>query len=203
MFVKLESICDIQMGYTAKRGLQAVEVGGVPIIQLRDFADDGTIDPEALMAIQVEDADDRYLVGAGDVLFRSRGTRNTATALGSEFKWKALAVLPVVVLRANRETVLPEYLAWALNQPGAQRYFDTEAQGTSMRMISKSSLASFELALPDLAMQQSVVSASVLAEEERRLMIELSDKRFALATACLAQASKTNMKKALGGKNGN
>ena len=99
--MKLDSICDIQMGYTAKRGLQAVEFGGVPIIQLRDFADDGTIDPDTLMAIQVEDADDRYLVGAGDVLFRSRGTRNTATALGADFKLRALAVLPVVVLRAR------------------------------------------------------------------------------------------------------
>lgn len=201
--MKLDSICDIQMGYTAKRGLQAVELGGVPIIQLRDFADDGTIDPEALMAIQVEDADDRYLVGAGDVLFRSRGTRNTATALGAQFKFQALAVLPVVVLRANRERVLPEYLAWALNQPGAQRYFDAEAQGTSMRMISKSSLASLEVDLPDLVTQQSVVSASALAEKERRLMIELSNKRYALASACLSHATKTNVKKTHGGKNGN
>lgn len=201
--MKLESICDIQMGYTAKRGLQAVEFGGLPVIQLRDFAEDGSIDPDALMAIQVEDASDRYLVGEGDVLFRSRGARNTATALDVRFAKQALAVLPVMVLRPNSGKVLPEYLAWALNQPSAQKHFDSVARGSSMRMIPKSGLTSLDLDLPDLLTQQKIVQASLLAETERRLTFELASKRYALTSAYLAETAEINKNKARGGKNGN
>ena len=72
---------------------------------------------------------ERYLVGAGDVLFRSRSESNTASALADRFCEPALAMLPLYILRSNPRVVMPEFVAWAINQPRAQLHFDRFAPG--------------------------------------------------------------------------
>lgn len=54
-----------------------------------------------------------------DVVFHSRGEQNTATVLDERLREPALAALPLMVLRPNRNVVSPEYLAWAINQSPA------------------------------------------------------------------------------------
>ena len=138
-------------------------------IQLRDISPEGVVDPQRLTRVQLDDLADRYFVRAGDVVFRSRGERNTASALDERLREPALAVLPLMVLRPNRDVVVPAYLAWAINQPPAQRHFDTAARGTNIRMIPRSSLDDLELDIPDIETQRRIVAIDALAEREREL----------------------------------
>ncbi len=167
--MRLADACTIHTGYTARGRLEPLAAGGVLAIQLRDISPEGRIDPERLARVQLEDLADRYFVRAGDVVFRSRGDRNTASALDDRLQEPALAVLPLMVLRPNLDVVTPEYLAWAINQPPAQRHFDAAARGTNIRMIPRSSLDDLDLDVPDIETQEKIVAVDALAERERAL----------------------------------
>ncbi|MFN3890748.1 MAG: restriction endonuclease subunit S [Beijerinckiaceae bacterium] len=167
--MRLTDACTIHTGYTARGRLEPTSAGGVLAIQLRDISPAGLVDPERLMRVQLEDLADRYFVRAGDVVFRSRGERNTASALDERLQEPALAVLPLMVLRPKHNVVTPAYLAWAINQPPAQRHFDIAARGTNIRMIPRSSLDDLELDVPDIETQERIVAIDALAEREREL----------------------------------
>lgn len=183
----LGDACTIHTGYTARGRLEPTAAGGVLAIQLRDISPDGLIDPERLTRVQLDGLADRYFVRAGDVVFRSRGERNTASALDQRLREPALAVLPLMVLRPKRDVVTPEYLAWAINQPPAQRHFDGAARGTNIRMIPRSSLDDLELDVPDLETQKKIVAIDVLAERERELSLIAAESRRKLTSLILVE----------------
>jgi restriction endonuclease S subunit len=133
---------------------------------------------------------DRYLVRAGDVLFRSRGERNTAVAIDERFGEPALAVLPLMILRPRLGVVTPQYLAWAINQPQAQRQFDVVACGTNMRMVPRASLEQLEIDLPDIETQRKIVAIDVLSERELTLTFLASEKRKELTSRILSERAR-------------
>lgn len=193
--MRLADACTIHTGYTARGRLEPTAVGGVLAIQLRDVSPDGLVDPDRLTRVQLEDLAGRYFVRAGDLVFRSRGERNTASALDERLQEPALAVLPLMVLRPNRDVVTPEYLAWAINQPPAQRHFDNTARGTNIRMIPRSSLDDLVLDVPDIATQKIIVAVDALAERERELsQIAAETRRKMMSLILVERASRMRPK---------
>jgi hypothetical protein len=185
--MRLADACTVHTGYTARGRLEPTTAGGVLAIQLRDISPEGLVDPERLTRVQLEGLADRYFVRAGDVVFRSRGERNTASALDERLREPALAVLPMMVLRPNRNVVTPAYLAWAINQPPAQRHFDMAARGTNIRMIPRSSLDDLELDVPDIETQERIVVIDALAERERELTQVAADTRRKMMSLILVE----------------
>ena len=188
--MKVSGISTIHTGYTTRSRLEKADRSGLLAIQLGDLSPDGRINPERLTRVRLGDLPDKYLVSAGDVVFRSRGERNTAFALDSRFREPALAVLPLFVLRPKVDIVLPEYLAWAMNQPPAQRHFDSFARGTGLRMVPRSSLDALDIDVPDLETQHKIVAIDALAARERVLSVLAADKRRQLTSLLLADRGK-------------
>ena len=188
--MRLPDISTIRTGYTVRSRLETAERGGVLSVQLRDISPDGSIKLDQLTRVRLGDLPDKYFVRAGDVVFRSRGERNTAFALDARFKEPALALLPLFVLRSKVDIVLPEYLAWAINQPPAQRYFDRFARGTGLRMVPRSSLDALDIDVPDLETQRKIVALDALAEHEQALSVLAAEKRRQLTSLILADRAK-------------
>ena len=188
--MQVSDISTIHTGYTTRSRLEKTDRGGLLAIQLGDLSPDGRVNPERLTRVRLGDLPDKYLVSAGDVVFRSRGERNTASALDARFREPALAVLPLFVLRPKVDIVLPEYLAWAINQPPAQRHFDSFARGTGLRMVPRSSLDTLDIDVPDLETQRKIVAIDALAERERALVVLAADKRRQLTSLLLADRAK-------------
>ena len=189
--MRLADACTIHTGYTARGRLEPAAGGGVLAIQLRDISPEGIVDPERLTRVQLDGLADRYFVRTGDVVFRSRGERNTASALDERLQEPALAVLPLMVLRPKRDVVTPEYLAWAINQPPAQRHFDSAARGTNIRMIPRSSLDDLELDVPDIETQGKIVVVDALAERERELTRLAADTRRKMISLLLVERANS------------
>jgi hypothetical protein len=185
--MRLADACAIHTGYTARGRLEPTAAGGVLAIQLRDISPEGTVDPERLTRVHLDDLSDRYFVRAGDIVFRSRGERNTASALDERLREPALAVLPLMVLRPRPDVVLPAYLAWAINQAPAQRHFDAAARGTNIRMIPRSSLDDLELDIPDIETQRRIVAIDALAERERELTERAAEARRKMMSLILVE----------------
>lgn len=186
--VKLSTVCQVQTGYTARSRLEPAEDGGVPAIQLRDLRGDEDYDPSDAPLYELGPSFGRYWAKPGDVLFRSRGEQNTAVAIAPGAKGAAIAVLPLIILRPKPDIIDTRYLAWFINQPASQRYFDKCARGTRLRMIPKGCLDDLEVAVPDLATQRLVAELAALARREHELAVRLADKKLELTSfALLAQ----------------
>jgi hypothetical protein len=189
---KLSTICDIQSGYTARGALKTAPEGGVPAVQLRDLHGEDDFDPASAPLYPLGGPLERYWAGAGDLLFRSRGERNTAVLIAPNSTKAAVAILPLIVLRPNRDVVDSRYLAWFIKQPEAQRHFDKCAYGQRLRMIPKACLDDLEVELPDLDTQKLIVEIDTLARHEHALAYRLADKKLELMSfALLTRARKS------------
>ena len=188
--MRIAALCTIQAGYTARRRLQPVLQGGALAIQLRDVAADGEVNSDTLIRVELGELPDRYFARGGDVVFRSRGDRNTASALDGCLAEPVLAIFPLIVLRPNPDIVTPEYLAWAINRPDAQRYFERMGRGTGIRMIPRSVLSDLRLDIPDVETQQRIVAADALSKREKALTILLAEKRRKITSRILGERVK-------------
>ncbi|TBA13901.1 restriction endonuclease subunit S (plasmid) [Rhizobium ruizarguesonis] len=182
--VTLADICDVSSGFTARARLEEASDGDL-VLQMRDITDAPKVDASGLMRSVFEGAVGRYMVGAGDVVFRSKGERSVAAYLDKDFQSPAVAVLPVMILRM-KAAVMPEYLVWAINQPEAQRHFGGDARSGTIRAVPKASIESLPIDLPDLATQQKIVEIDRLLRKE----VELSSKLLLLRQQVVTEKLK-------------
>ncbi|MEO1537908.1 MAG: restriction endonuclease subunit S [Pseudomonadota bacterium] len=173
----LSDVCDIQSGLTARSALVEDEAKGIPALQLGDLRGDATVALASASRYKLEGKLDRYVVAPGDVLFRSRGDNNTALVAAGGASDRAIALLPLIILRAHKDVVMPDFLMWLINQPEAQRYLNTCARGTKLRMIPRDCLEKLPISIPDLETQKLVVEVSRLASREASLLRELAHKK--------------------------
>jgi len=180
----LGEVCEIRAGYTARTALTEDAERGVPAIQLRDLHSE-QVSLGLVGRYVLGGKLDRYLVEPGDVLFRSRGENNSASIVIGDAGEAAVALLPVMVIRPKGHDLLPEYVAWSINQYEAQRHLDLGAHGTKLRMIPRECLETLPLHIPSVAVQRMITELDALSATETRLLHELADTkrkftRFAL-----------------------
>lgn len=187
--MRLCDFCSFQTGFTVRGRLEPSRDGQL-CLQLRDIQTDAVVDLEGLERFDVGEQQDRYQVKAGDVVFRSRGAPNVAWPMARTYQEPVIALLPLIILRPNLNIVQPSYLAWAINQPDAQRQLDAEAKGTGLRMITKASLEGIEVPVPDLNTQTLIAEVGNLVARERALLHQLADKREILTSRILSDAAK-------------
>ena len=188
--MRLAALSDIHSGYTARGRLDPLPEGGVPALQLRDVGTDGQAPGPNFQRYDLGKLSDRYFVRGGEVVFRSRGEPNAAAAIRDPLPEPVVVIVPLVIVRPDRDRVLPEYLAWAINQPDAQRRLGAEAQGTSLRMIPMAVLENLEIAVPDLPTQRCIVELDALARQEAQLLRQLAGRKEELVSAILGEAAK-------------
>ena len=193
--MRLAALSDIHSGYTARGRLDPLPEGGVPALQLRDVGTDGQVPGPNFQRYDLGKLSDRYFVRGGEVVFRSRGEPNAAAAIRDPLPEPVVVIVPLVIVRPDRDRVLPEYLAWAINQPDAQRRLGAEAQGTSLRMIPMAVLENLEIAVPDLPTQRRIVELDGLARQEGQLLRQLAARREKLLSAILGEAAKATDQK--------
>ncbi|MGE8142827.1 hypothetical protein ACQKOE_12700 [Novosphingobium sp. NPDC080210] len=192
--MRLIDLCHFQTGFTARRRLEPSFGDGQLALQLRDLREDGSIDMQGLQRFDLGLLPARYAVKPGDVVFRSRGQSTIAYLVPEVMTEPVVALLPLIILRPRPEIVTPEYLVWVINQPGAQRQIDAEAQGTSLRMIPKTSLEGILVPVPDLGTQRLVVEVARLSARETSLLRDLADITKIHTSQVLASLVQTGAK---------
>ena len=188
--MQLSELSDIHSGHTARGKLDPVQEGGVPALQLGDIGTTGKMPGTGFQRYHMNKLSDRYFVRGGEVVFRSRGEPNVAAAIPDPLPEPVVVIIPLLIVRPDRSRVLPEYVAWAINQPDAQRQLGAKAQGTSLRTIPKTVLENLEIAVPDLPTQKSIVELNALARQEGQLLRHLAVRRENLLSAILGEAAK-------------
>ena len=67
MKLKVKKLATVQMGYSFRSRLEAIEDGGVAVIQMKDLRDDNTVDCGALAMIGMKDVKKHHQIGRAHV----------------------------------------------------------------------------------------------------------------------------------------
>lgn len=189
---KITEITDVQLGYQFRKKIEPVDDGTHRVIQIRDFDDHRILHKEGLSRVKIDKPAEHYLINKGDVLFLSRGHRNWAVSISDDCE-DTIAVSHFFVLKIRNASVIPEYIAWYINQTPAQEYLHNIARrGTHIPIIPLSAFKGLTVDLPDKVTQKKIVELSNLMEKEKQLLNELQGKRSQLVNAISLKVIKTN-----------
>ena len=190
MKIKVKELATVQMGYSFRSRLEAVEDGGVAVIQMKDLRDDNTVDCGALAMIGMDDVKRHHLAQRGDLIFRTRGLLTTSAILLDD-PGQAVVAAPLLRIRViEPQAVLPEYLNWYISQRDAQIFLAGRARGTAQRMISKQAIEELEVALPTLEKQKAIVELALLVAREQTLLQSVAERREQYISTVLMRLAK-------------
>lgn len=173
--MKLKNVAKVRAGHPFRGKVIENKNAPTKVIQIRDIIRDGKINWEMVISADVENK--RGNVGwlqKGDVIFTARGPKNIAACIAHELKEPIVCSPHFFIIQITKpDELLPEFLAWQLNQAPAQRYFDGMAEGSWQVGINKSSIVELKLSIPDIDTQHKVIELAKTALREKHLMLEL------------------------------
>ncbi len=173
----LGDVADIRPGYPFRGAIEEIPGGEAAVVQIKNVDAARGIDWAALVRTRLAGRRAPDWLRQGDIVFTARGNRNAAAAV-EDVPVKAVSAPHLFVIRVRTpERALPEFIAWLMNQPDAQRYFAQSATGSYITSIRKQVLAQLPLKLPSLEKQQLIVRLDRAARRERQLLEALIENR--------------------------
>ncbi len=186
----IREIADIQIGYQFRGKAEADPQGTHKVIQIRDFDELLGLRTENLLSARLKGDAGRYVVKENDVLFLSRGHKNNAIAINTPLV-NTVAASYFFILRIKQDRVLPDYLAWYINQAPAQEYLHSVARrGTHIPLVPLSAFNDLAVDIPDTETQRRIVEVDRLFERENQLTMQLQERRSQLIKAACLKAAK-------------
>lgn len=160
---------------------------------MRDVAVDGTVQWTDVVRTELAGRRTPDWLAPGDLLLVARGNRYYAAHI-DRAPGSAVCGPHLFHMRLKSgAAVLPEFIAWQINQPPLQRMLTKAAVGSSQLSIRRTELEALPITVPSLADQESIVQLARLALEERDLFASLVRNRErqleTLATSLIRSAA--------------
>jgi hypothetical protein len=189
-------LAEFRVGYPFRGAIQPIPGGSVPVVQMKDVSAVGVMNWEAVVRTELTGRRNPDWLASGDVLFVARGNHYYAAALIAVPE-RSVCGPHLYHLRLKRGcAVLPEFLAWQINQPPIQRLLRQAAEGTNQLSIRRAELEALPISVPSLADQEHIVRLAEVAARERTLLDQLILNRerqlSALAVALADAAGRPN-----------
>lgn len=188
--MRLRDVADIRAGYPFREKIEPVVEGTHWVVQIKDIGTDHRVKKEGLFGIKMPPSADSYLLKPGDVLFQSRGSRNFGAPI-VDLPSNTIASGHLFVIRPRRN-IMPEYLAWYINQPAAQAHIKAHQRGSYVPLIPKDALNELEVAIPPIEVQQIIVQLERLRVREEELQRAICERRAELIQAVCGSLLKND-----------
>lgn len=189
--MRLDELATIRPGFISRKKPDYSDSGNFRIIRMQDVKDDNTIDWLNVERVDIDNIKTGNILNKGDILFKSRGGTHTAAVVDRD-ESKVIAVAQFFIIRPEKN-ILPEFLAWYINQKKAQQYIALSSAGTSIQHISKQALGGLDIPVPDMETQSKISELYSLSHQEKLLTEKIQQKRNQLLNAVMLNA--------IGGKN--
>ena len=153
--------------------------------QVNHFNKNGEFDKSVKPQISLTERTKKYLLQNDDVLFAAKGLNNFAVVYNIAMGM-AVASSSFIIIRINPEfksSLSPQYLAWYLSNAKDLGLFQKQT-GTTISSISIKLLMDFEIVIPSIERQNSILRIMLLHDKEMMLMKTLISlkSRFVKAT---------------------
>lgn len=170
--VRLDNICNIRYGRSIRSALVNAPGSDIKLVQTKDFNMNGIDWDKCASTIHVGNKMPQILQ-EDDILFIIRSRLNQAFLVDASInnvKEKVIFGALMYGLRCHETKVLPEYLAWWINQEPAQKYFrgKTDAVSAVDPSTKRDTLMGLPVVLPSLKDQ------AVIMNEQRQLKTEMA-----------------------------
>jgi restriction endonuclease S subunit len=160
----IKDITNIQTGLFAKPS----GLGELVYLQSKHFDEYGQLHAVLHPDLVADGISEKHLLKDGDVLFAAKGTKNFA-AVFENHNEPSVASTSFFVIRPTDKKVMPQYLAWVLNNHTTQTLLKGQAIGTSIPSISKQVLENLEIAVPSIETQKAILQITKLRNREKSL----------------------------------
>lgn len=169
---KLCDIAEIRAGHPFRGSVPEDVNGRVSVVQIKDIDWAGNINWDGLTKTRLEGRKEPDWVKSGDILFVARGTKIVA-AYVNDVPGFCVCSQYFYLLRIKIDGVLPEFVAWQINQQPAQTYLVKSAEGTAQVSVRRSMLEELSIVIPPLDQQHKAVALAKSALRERELLESL------------------------------
>lgn len=174
MKLHLYKIATISAGYPFRGKIPEYPEGNLAVVQMKDSSSEFGVDWMSCVRSEATGKKAPDWLQTGDILVAARGNQNYAVLVDTRHApLPAVAAPHFYVVRPQSDALIPEFLAWQLNQQPCQRYFELHAEGTLTKSIRRQVLEEALIGLPSLAEQQTILAMARTLQEERQLMQRL------------------------------
>jgi restriction endonuclease S subunit len=172
--LKLKHLAHINLGYPFRGKISEIEEADVLAVQMKDVASNTGVYWLGCVKTELGGKRKPDWLQLGDILFTARGSNNYAVQIDETVAgYQAVAAPHFYVVRIKKDTLLPEYLAWLLNQEPCQRYFQRKAEGSLHKSIRRSVLENTPIAVPTLEKQHAIIGFANTLKRESQLLEQL------------------------------
>jgi hypothetical protein len=183
----------VRAGHPFRGTVPEDKEGPAIVVQMRDVSPQNGIVWENTVRSALHTRKEPDWLQVGDIIFVARGARNFAFCI-DELPGPTVCSQYFFLIRLHdTDTLLPEFLAWQINQTPAQQYLNKNAEGTDQRSIRRGVLESMPLTVPPMAQQRLVVGLDAMARQERKLMEGLVNNRSLQLRALVSKLMDTGV----------
>ena len=165
----LSEIAIVKAGHPFRGKIPDNKDGNAQVVQIRDIDNDGNIHWDQVIRSNTTGRKTPDWLQKGDVLFAARGMRNTAGYV-EEVAQPTVCAPHYFLIQVMDNHLLPEFLAWQLNQNNAQRYFANSAEGSAQMSIRRAVLEATALVIPTIEKQYAIVRFDNKVKQEKLLL---------------------------------
>lgn len=174
--VKLSNIAEIRAGHPFRGSVPEDVSGSVSVIQIKDVDWAGVVKWEGLTKTSLVGRKEPDWIKSGDILFVARGAKIVA-AYVDDVAVPCVCSQYFYLLRIKSPGILPEFVAWQINQHPAQTYLVKSAEGTAQVSVRRSMLEELSIVIPPINQQRIIVELAKSALRERELLESLISNR--------------------------
>lgn len=194
IFLNLLNISTISAGYPFRGKIPEVTNSGMHVVQMKDIDAEYSVHWNTVIETKFTGRLSTNWLRSGDILFAARGQRNYAVLIDAEIKERhAVAAPQFFVIRLNQPHIIPEYLSWFLNQSIAQRYFLSNAEGSTTPSIRRQVLETTPIILPSLKQQNTIIELAKIIGKEKQLAAKIVVNGEQLMQTLLNEISYTQL----------
>lgn len=175
MIKKLKDVTNIRSGFLPRKNMEGPKQ--ICLIQLKDIDDNGCLDYENIKTVSIDEKVTVPYLREGDIIFKAKSHKRFAAYIGKSHPDNITATSHFLIVQSTTDEVLPEFIAWYLNQKDAQDFLTIHARGTAIPIITVEALSSLPVAAPSLQKQKEIVKISKLFNHEKELMRYLVNKK--------------------------
>jgi len=172
----LVEMASISAGYPFRGKIDKLPQGDVAVIQMRNASPETGIDWPELIQVELPRSSEKAFLNSGDIILSTRGGRNFAYCI-DKGRGSVVCSPHFFVIRPMRDAVLPEFLAWQINQMPAQNYLAAGATGSYILNLKRAVVERLPIVLPSFERQDSIVHADQAARAERLVLNQLIQNR--------------------------
>jgi len=185
---KLKDIANIRSGNLFRFRLKNESEGNLSVIQLRDLNEDGQIVYDSLL--KIVDTSERYaFLKKGDIIFKAKSNKRVAVVIDKDVE-NLTVTMHYFIISVKTQEVIPEYVAWYLNQRLAQEYFKANALGTRIPIINKKVLEDISINFLDKRKQEKIIKIDKLRKREQHILEKIKEKRNVIIAESLIDSLK-------------